>query len=292
MEHQPVLLAEVLDFLSGLENGGVFLDATLGLGGHARAVLETYPKSRVIGVDRDVEMQAVARQRLVEFGERIEFHHAPFAELDRVCETAGVEKVHGVLFDLGVSSPQLDTAERGFSFRHDAPLDMRMDRSEGETAADLVNRLPEKELGNLIYELGEERASRRVARAIVVERRRERIETTGRLAEIVRRVVRGSGRIDAATRTFQALRMAVNEEREQLAAGLDAAAGRLAPGGRVITISFHSGEDRICKNALRADERLTVLTKKIVRPSREEARGNRRARSAKLRAAERRQDVA
>jgi 16S rRNA (cytosine1402-N4)-methyltransferase len=165
---------------------------------------------------------------------------------------------------------------------------MRMDRTRGETAADLVNRLPERELGNLLYELGDERASRRIAAAICAERRRARIETTGRLAEIVRRAVRGRGRIDAATRTFQALRMAVNDELGELARGIEAATARLRPGGRIAVISFHSGEDRFVKHTFRSDERLEVLTKKVVRPSREEARANRRARSAKLRAAERR----
>ena len=194
-----------------------------------------------------------------------------------------------VLFDLGVSSIQLDTAGRGFTFREDAPLDMRMDRSGGETAADLIDRLSQAELADLIFELGEERASRKIAAEIVRERRREPIRTTGRLAEIVRRVVRGGrGRIDKATRTFQALRMAVNDELGQLRAGLDAAAGRLRPGGRLLAIAFHSGEDRIVKRFLRSDERLEVLTRKVLRPSSDEVRRNPRARSSRLRVACRR----
>jgi 16S rRNA (cytosine1402-N4)-methyltransferase len=209
-----------------------------------------------------------------------------------VLDDLAIPAVDAALFDLGVSSPQLDTAERGFSFRLEGPLDMRMDRSLEGTAADLVNRLPETELGNLIYELGDERHSRRIAAVIVAERRREPIRTTTRLAEIVRRAVRGRGRIDAATRTFQALRIAVNREIEQLREGLAAAAGRTKPGGRLLVLSFHSGEDRVAKGFFRSDERLRVLTKKVVRATAAEARENPRARSARLRVAERRQAVA
>lgn len=286
MEHRPVLLAEVLDLLKGTELRLV-LDATVGLGGLARAVLEAYPEVRVVGLDWDTDMLKVAKQRLDDQRARVQLHHAAFADLGGALDRAGLGPVDAVLFDLGVSSPQLDRPERGFSFRHDGPLDMRMDRTAETTAADLVNRMPERDLGNLLYELGGERASRRVAAAIVAERRRERIETTGRLADIVRRAVRRRGRIDAATRTFQALRMAVNDELGQLRRGLDAAADRVRPGGRVLAISFHSGEDRIVKNFFRDDERLDVLTRKVVRPGPAEARANPRARSARLRAAER-----
>jgi 16S rRNA (cytosine1402-N4)-methyltransferase len=233
-------------------------------------------------------MLKAAEERLGDLRARVQLHHAAFADLEEALDRAGLGSVDAALFDLGVSSPQLDQPERGFSFRRDGPLDMRMDRTGDRTAADLVNRLPERELGNLIYELGGERSSRRVAAAIVAERRRERIETTGRLADIVRRAVRGRGRIDAATRTFQALRMAVNDELGQLQRGLDAAANRVRPGGRILAISFHSGEDRIVKNFFRGDERLDVLTKKVVRPGPAEARTNPRARSARLRVAERR----
>jgi 16S rRNA (cytosine1402-N4)-methyltransferase len=289
--HQPVLRAEVLDFLAG-RDVRLFLDATVGLGGHSRAVLEAHPEARVVGIDRDMEMVKVAKERLQEFGERAVLVHAPFSELGRVLDDLRPGAPDAILMDLGVSSPQLDDALRGFSFRSDAPLDMRMDRSRGETAADLVNRLPEAELADLIYGLGDERHSRRIASAIVVERRKEPIRTTGRLAEIVRRAARGRGRIDAATRTFQALRMAVNRETEELRLGLEAAAGRLAEGGRLLVISFHSGEDRIVKGFLRSDPRLLVVTKKVVRPAEAEARGNPRARSARLRVAERRKAVA
>jgi len=286
-----VLVAEVLDFLDGVDVR-LFLDATVGLGGHTRAVLDAHPEAKGIGIDRDVEMVRAARERLREYGERVEVLHGAFADLDALLAEKGAGELDAALFDLGVSSPQLDLPERGFSFRADGPLDMRMDRSRGETAADLVNRLPERDLGNLIYEYGEERSSRRVAAAIVAERRREPIRTTGRLAEIVRRAVRGRGRIDAATRTFQALRIAVNRELDQLPKGLAAATERLRPGGRLLVISFHSLEDRIVKNFVRADPRLQVLTKKVVRAGAEEARANPRARSARLRVAERRKAVA
>jgi 16S rRNA (cytosine1402-N4)-methyltransferase len=287
VEHRPVLLAEVLGFLRGTDPG-LIVDATVGLGGLARAVLEAYPEVRVVGLDWDTDMLKAAKERLGDLRARVQLHHAAFADLEEVLDDAGIVAVDAALFDLGVSSPQLDQPERGFSFRHDGPLDMRMDRSRERTAADLVQRLPEKELGNLIYELGGERSSRRVAAAIVAERRREPIRTTKRLAEIVRRAVGRRGRIDAATRTFQALRMAVNDELEQLRSGLDAAANRVRPGGRLLAIAFHSGEDRIVKNFFRGDPRLDVLTKKVVRPGAAEARANPRARSARLRAAERR----
>ena len=243
----------------------------------------------MIGIDRDEDILEETRRWLAVFGDRVELHHSAFRDLATVL---GDRQVDGVLFDFGASSAQLDDPARGFSFREDGPLDMRMDRTQEETAADLVNRLPEHDLANLIYELGEERASRRVAAAIVAERRREPIRTTARLATIVRRAVRKRGRIDAATRTFQALRMAVNSELEQIEAGLEAATGVLRPGGRLLTIAFHSGEDRIAKRFLRADARLEVLTKKTIRPGRNEVAGNRRARSSRLRAAERRVDDA
>jgi 16S rRNA (cytosine1402-N4)-methyltransferase len=243
-------------------------------------------------MDRDREVLEEAAQRLRRFGERVTLRHGDFTEIGDVLASAKVEAVDAALFDLGASSPQLDSPERGFSFRAEGPLDMRMDRSRGETAADLLARLPEAELGNLVFELGGERSARRVAAAIVAERRREPIRTTGRLASIVRRAVRGRSRIDPATRTFQALRMAVNRELEQLPLGLAAAASRLRPLGRLVVVSFHSGEDRIVKRFLRSREELEVLTRKVVRPGPAEVRGNRRARSARLRAARRRPELA
>ncbi len=285
MEHEPVLVEEALGFLDGVHT---LLDATVGLGGHTAAFLDAFSEGRVIGIDRDAEILESTRARLADFSDRVRLHHAAFADLTSVLDEEGLDTIDAVLFDFGVSSPQLDVAERGFSFKHDGPLDMRMDRSRGETAADLVNTMREDELGNLIYELGGERSSRRVAAAIIAERRKAPIETTGRLASIVRRAVRGRSRIDASTRTFQALRMAVNDELGQIRAGLEAATARLRPGGRLIAIAFHSGEDRIVKRFVRADERLDVLTKKVVRPGEGERRRNRRARSSRLRAAQRR----
>ncbi len=289
--HRPVLVAEVLDFLAG-RDVRVFFDATVGLGGHTRAVLDAHPEARVIGTDRDVEMVEAARESLREYGARVQLRHAAFGDLASVLDDVRAPAPDAILFDLGVSSPQLDTAGRGFSFRLEGPLDMRMDRTQGESAADLVQRLSEADLGNLIYELGDERHARRIAASIVAERRREPIRTTTRLAEIARRAVRGRGRIDAATRTFQALRIAVNREIDQLRKGLDAAAERLQPGGRLLVISFHSGEDRVAKGFFRGDPRLLALTKKVVKPQPAEARSNPRARSARLRVAERRAAVA
>jgi 16S rRNA (cytosine1402-N4)-methyltransferase len=282
-----VLVAEVLDFLAQ-RDVRLFLDATVGLGGHTRAVLDAHPETRVIGIDRDAEMLKAARERLQEYGTRVELRHAAFRDLAHVCP----REIDAALFDLGASSPQLDDAARGFSFRAEGPLDMRMDRSSGETAADLVRRLPESELADLIFHLGDERHARRIAAAIVAERRREPIRSTARLAEVVRGAVRGRGRIDAATRTFQALRIAVNGEIEQLRGGLSAVTERMGPGGLLLVISFHSGEDRIVKRFFREEERLLALTKKVVRPGAAEARANPRARSARLRVAERSQRVA
>jgi 16S rRNA (cytosine1402-N4)-methyltransferase len=286
VEHTPVLVAQVLSYLP--DRTDLLIDATLGLGGHARAFLESTQGGRVYGIDRDSEVLAVARERLGEFGDRVQTCHAPFSRVAAVAAEAKLPPADAVLFDFGVSSVQLDEGERGFSFRHDAPLDMRMDRSEGETAADLVRRLPEKELATLLFELGDERASRRIAKSIVTERRRSPIETTGRLASIVRDAVGGRGRIDSATRTFQALRMAVNDELGEIRKALAAAIDVLRPGGRLLTISFHSGEGRTVKQAFRSDARLRIVTKKAVPADAAEMRANPRSRSALLRVAERR----
>ena len=286
------MTTEVLDFLSeAAASGGLLLDGTVGLGGHARAFLERVEDGRVIGLDRDESALTTARTRLEPFGSRVRLVHRAFADLESALDELGEDRVAAVLLDLGVSSLQLDDGDRGFSFRHDAPLDMRMDRTQETTARDLVNRLPERQLADLLWLHGDERASRRVARAIAAERRRAPIETTGELARIVRRVVRQSGRIDAATRTFQALRIAVNGEDKQLEAGLEAATRRLTPGGIFVVLSFHSNEDRVVKNFFRGDERLEVLTKKVVRATAEEARANPRSRPAKLRAARRKADA-
>ena len=300
MEHVPVLLDEVRELLQP-QRGGTFVDCTLGLGGHARMVLE-HDATRLIGIDRDPDALAMARAALAEFGERVAFVHADYRDLDAVLDAQGVKEVSGMLADLGVSSMQLDREGRGFSFRRDEPLDMRMDRSQGETAAELLDRVDEQELADAIYRFGEERRSRQVARAIVMARQQAPIETTGRLAEIVRRAVaaRGWQRIDPATRTFQALRIWVNRELDGLDSFIGRAASRLQTGGRLAVISFHSLEDRVVKHTLRDLSRppsqdspasadrvmLKVLTKHPMVASEAEAAANPRARSAKLRGAE------
>ncbi len=293
MGHEPVLPEEVLAYLGAAAGNGILLDATIGLGGHASRFLERFAEGTVIGIDRDAEALAMAEERLACYGGRVQLHHAAFADLaDAVARSdavagAGAPCVQAVLFDLGVNSPQLDRPERGFSFREDGPLDMRMDPSCGQTAAEFLRRIPQRELADLLFHQGGERASRPIAKAIVEARRRRRIETTDELAEIIRSVVPRRGRLDPATRTFQALRIAVNDELGQIERGLRAAAGVLAPGGVLVAISFHSGEDGLVKRTLRADDRLEVLTRKPVRPSAEETRRNPRARSARLRAARR-----
>ena len=303
--HVPVLVDEVRALLQP-ERGGVFVDCTVGLGGHARMLLEA-GASRLIGIDRDPDALALARTALGPFGDRVTLVHADYRELPAVLDAQGVGEVAGVLADLGVSSMQLDAEGRGFSFRRDEPLDMRMDRSRGETAAEMLDRVDETALADLIYRFGEERRSRPVARAIVTARQAGPIRTTGQLAEIVRRGVRARGRgprrgsragvrwqrIDPATRTFQALRIWVNGELDGLESFIGDAARRLQPGGRLAVIAFNSLEDRVVKHTLRALARgdeaiLAVLTKHPVVAGDAEQAANPRARSAKLRAAERR----
>jgi 16S rRNA (cytosine1402-N4)-methyltransferase len=292
--HEPVLVAEALELLA-VRPGGLYVDGTVGLGGHARAILErSSPDGRLVALDRDAETLAEAESRLEEFRERSRFVHADFREIPALLERDDAE-ADGVLLDLGISSAQLDDAARGFSFQADGPLDMRMDRTRGTTATDAVNRLGEEDLANVIYRFGEERRSRRIARAIVDARRRSPLTTTGELADLVRRTSRSSGRpgLDPATRTFQALRIYVNRELEGLGVALDAIARRLRPGGRFVVIAFHSLEDREVKQAFRAlgAEGYRLLTKKPVRPGDDEIRRNPRSRSARLRAVERRPDL-
>jgi 16S rRNA (cytosine1402-N4)-methyltransferase len=275
--------------------GRVFVDCTVGAGGHAEAILEASgPDGRVIGLDRDEAALEAASKRLRPFGERVILFQEDFRRMNALLEDQGLARVDGVLMDLGLSSLQLSDPERGFSFQTDGPLDMRMDRRNGPTAADLVNRLPEKELADLIYRYGEERRSRRIAGAIVRERRKQPVRTTRRLAEIVSGAFprSRSGRIHPATRTFQALRIAVNHELDGLPEALRDSAGRLRPGGRLCVIAFHSLEDRIVKQAFRSMEKeggpaVRVLTKKPDRPDRGEVIRNPRSRSARLRVAER-----
>jgi 16S rRNA (cytosine1402-N4)-methyltransferase len=284
------MVAEVLEHLEP-SRGGLFIDCTVGLGGHAHALLEG-GASRLIGLDRDPAAVAAARSALSGFGDRVDVVHTDYRRLNAVLDERGVTKVDGVLVDLGVSSMQLDAPGRGFSFRQDAPLDMRMDTTAGPTAAEAIREVDERTLADVIYEFGEERHSRRVARAIVAARVQAPIETTGRLADIVRRAIprKGYSRIDPATRTFQAIRIWVNRELEGLDAFLGDAARRLAVDGRMVVITFHSLEDRIVKHTLRAlqneDFGLRIRTKRPMVPGEAEVERNPRARSAKLRAAE------
>ena len=286
------MVAEVLQELEP-SRGGVFVDCTVGLGGHARALLEA-GASRLIGFDRDPAALEAARDALSEFGDRVSLVHADYRRFDAVLNARRDMKVDGVLADLGVSSMQLDAPGRGFSFRTDDPLDMRMDTTAGPTAAEMLRDVDEKTLADVIYEFGEERHSRRVARAIVAARERAAIATTAQLADIVRRAIprKGYTRIDPATRTFQAIRIWVNSELEGLDAFLAAAAQRLEAGGRIAVITFHSLEDRIVKHTMRAlaqrdNASIRILTKKPVVPQPDEIERNPRARSAKLRVAER-----
>ncbi|HET9479633.1 MAG TPA: 16S rRNA (cytosine(1402)-N(4))-methyltransferase RsmH [Pyrinomonadaceae bacterium] len=303
--HRPVLLKETLQFLV-LERGGLFIDCTVGLGGHSEAILQASERTRVIAMDLDPSALAYSRKRLATYGERFRAYQANFRELADVLSRAGERDPDGILVDLGVSSLQFDSPERGFSFRFDAPLDMRMNPTIGATAADLLQQLPESEIARIIFEFGEERHSRRIARRLV-ERRElgNPVTTTTELADLVMAAVGGGKRqqIHPATRTFQALRIAVNNELEGLGDFVELAVDLLAPDGRFVGISFHSLEDRILKQALRrlsghcqcpprlpvcscgAREAVEVLTRRPVAPSAREIEENPRARSAKLRAA-------
>jgi 16S rRNA (cytosine1402-N4)-methyltransferase len=290
--HEPVMVAEVLEHLAP-GRGGLFIDCTVGGGGHARALLEA-GATRLIGFDRDPDALGQASTALAAYGARVALEHSDYRRFDDVLDARGVASVDGVLVDLGVSSMQLDAPGRGFSFRRDEPLDMRMDRTGGDTAADAIEHADERTLADVIYEFGEERYARRIARALVDARSKGGIRTTGQLAEVVRRAIprRGPSRIDPATRTFQAIRIWVNRELEGLDGFLTRAAQRLAPGGRIVVITFHSLEDRIVKHTLRSLQTaagigLTIRTKRPAVPSEAEIERNPRARSAKLRAAER-----
>lgn len=305
--HKSVLLAETLEVLKP-QVGEIFVDATLGLGGHAEKILADSAETRVLGIDQDAAAIAIARQRLEKFGKRIEIFHRNFSDIKRVLADAKVERVDGVLADLGVSSLQFDSAKRGFSFRFDAPLDMRMNSEDDDTptAADLLAALSEFEIARIIYEYGEERKSRRIASRIVWKREQgEPIETTKQLADLVEKAVGGRGKQDKthpATRTFQALRIAVNGELEILEQFVRDSVDVLKTGGRLAVITFHSLEDRIVKQTFQklagkcvcpprlpqcacgAKREVEILTKKPIVPSELETEGNPRARSAKLRA--------
>jgi 16S rRNA (cytosine1402-N4)-methyltransferase len=290
--HEPVMTREVVAFLQP-QKGGVFVDCTVGMGGHARALLDA-GATKVIGLDRDPAALEIARAALSEYGDRVELVHSDYRAIESVLQARGIDRVDGTLADMGVSSYQLEAGGRGFSFQREDPLDMRMDTTSGPRAADLLRDASEPDLADAIYRYGEERYSRRIARAIVQARESGPLETTTQLAAIVRRAIprRGFSRIDPATRTFQALRIWVNRELEGIDEFLRAVARRLNRGARLVVITFHSLEDRIVKHTLRAlaqadGARLQVLTKKPITPDADELQRNPRARSAKLRAAER-----
>jgi 16S rRNA (cytosine1402-N4)-methyltransferase len=288
--HESVLVRETLHALSP-RTGGTYADATVGAGGHSEAILDaSAPEGRVIAVDRDPEAVAAARTRLARFGSRVVVVHAAFSELGPLLREHGAARVDGLVADLGVSSPQLDRSERGFSFAREGPLDMRMDPSRGETLAGLLARLDVRELADILFQLGEERRSRPIARSILRARDEGQLETT---ADLRRAIVRASGPrrrhgIDPATRSFQGLRIALNRELEQLETLLAALPELLADGGVAAVISFHSLEDRMVKRAFRACDELVVLTKRPITAAEDELARNPRARSAKLRAARRR----
>ena len=300
--HISVLYEEVLTWLRP-RSGGRYIDATLGVGGHAKGILiASHPDGWLLGLDADPGALLFASKVLEPFGDRVVLRSANFRQLREVAGALGIEEVDGILMDLGLSSPQLDNADRGFSFSQDGPLDMRMDRERGQSAADLVNHLSEADLSNLLWQYGEERKSRRIARAITAARP---LETTGQLADLVARTVGRREKIHPATRTFQALRIAVNEELDALSQALPQARDLLRPGGRLAVIAFHSLEDRLVKRFHRQEARdcvcppelpvcacqhqatLRVLTSKPVRPTAGEIARNPRSRSARLRIAER-----
>ena len=288
--HVPVMVGEVRDLLCA-HGPRVVVDATVGTGGHAAALLAA-TDAHLIGIDRDIDALALARERLGSFGTRVMLRHADFSDLAAVVQECGAEAVDAIVADLGMSSFALDDPARGFSFRFDGPLDMRMDRSQPLRAYDLVNEETEADLANLLHQWGEERAARRIARSVIDARRRRPIETTAELRAIVERVLgpRRAGGVHPATRTFQALRIAVNREVESLAAFLESAPALLSAGGRMAVIAYHSLEDRAVKERMRAlarDQSFALLTRKVIKPADVEVASNPRARSARLRALER-----
>ena len=285
MIHQPVMLEEALEQMA-LRPDGIYLDATAGLGGHTGAIAARLTTGLVIANDRDTESLELAKRNTAEAGDRIRFHHGEFSTLHEALRENGIDQVDGLLADLGVSRFQLTDAARGFSILTEGPLDMRMDQTKGTTAADLVNYTAEKALADLIYQLGEERRARKIARAIV---RARPIRSTRHLADVVERAAHRTGRLHPATQTFMALRMEVNEEQQELDRLLEVAPELVKSKGRVVVISFMSLEDRKVKNKFRdldREGRATTLTKRPLRPTEDEVRANPAARSAKLRALE------
>lgn len=310
--HLPVMLGESLEALNATANG-LFIDATLGMGGHSEGILQAAPNNHVIGFDRDAEAIGLAQQRLAGFGERFEAVHADYRQIKQVLLEKGIGTVQGIIADLGVSSYQFDTPERGFSFRftEDSPLDMRMDRTEVKTAADLVNSLSERELADLIFTYGEERAARKIAHRILQVRSKAPLKTTNQLADVVIGAIhqKGHWKIHPATKTFQALRIAVNRELEGLQQFIADAVDLLEVGGRLVVITFHSLEDRLIKQALKFQSgycvcppqlpdcrcgtarRVELLTSRPAQPRESELLANPRARSAKLRACQKLQPI-
>jgi 16S rRNA (cytosine1402-N4)-methyltransferase len=283
--HVPVMLRECLEYLA-IRPEGVYLDATAGMGGHTAAIARQLITGLVLACDRDAESLARARANTADASSRIRFHKVSFSLVGEALAAEHITQLDGLLADLGVSRYQLTEGERGFSLMADGPLDMRMDRSRGRTAADIVNYESEKELADLIFKLGEERRSRKIARAIV---RARPIQTTGQLAKLIEGAAPRTGKLHPATLTFMALRIAVNEEMEELDALLASLPKLLKPGGRVVVVTFMSLEDRKVKQSFQAlarDGRATILTRHVVRPSEEETRENPPSRSAKLRALE------
>jgi 16S rRNA (cytosine1402-N4)-methyltransferase len=283
--HYPVLLNEVLGYLA-VKPDGIYVDMTAGLGGHTAAIASRLETGFVIACDRDAESLDLAKANTVELGGRVRFHRGAFSTVSQALKENEVDAVDGVLADLGASRYQLSAAGRGFSLTQDGPLDMRMDRSQVETAADLVNHLPERDLADLIYRLGEERRSRRISRAIV---RARPISTTGQLARVIEAAVPRTGRIHPATQTFMALRLRVNRELEELEFMLRHVPERIRAGGRFVILTFMSTEDRKVKRAFQSlahDGHGTILTKHVIRPTESEIAENKASRGAKLRALE------
>jgi 16S rRNA (cytosine1402-N4)-methyltransferase len=292
--HTPVMLKEVLQYLN-IKTGQIIVDATVGLGGHSKMIAEQLGENGVlVGLDRDQESLATARQNLREYSDRIRFSYGNFSDLDTALKNLNISRIDGILFDLGISSFQLGDAERGFSFQSDGPLDMRLDRNSYISAYDLLNNLNEEELSQLLKTFGQERWHNRIARLLVQERQRHPIATTGQLSSIVvsaipTRFRRFHYRIHPATRTFQAIRIAVNRELESLEAAITKAIGLLNPGARICVISFHSLEDRIVKFTFKKfaqDGAIKIITPKPLTPCESETKDNPRSRSAKFRVAE------
>jgi 16S rRNA (cytosine1402-N4)-methyltransferase len=293
--HVPVMLQEVLDFLK-LAPGQIIVDATLGTGGHSVEILKRItPNGKLIGIDRDESSLAICRQRLGDFKDSIEFVHANFSDLDQVMVNLGIEKIDGIVFDLGISSYQLHDAQRGFSFQEEGPLDMRLDKSSNICAYDLVNQLDENEISQILWNFGQERWHNRIAHLLVQERRNEPIATTKQLANLVMRAIpyryrKSYYRIHPATRTFQAVRIAVNRELDILENAIKKAVDILRKQARICVISFHSLEDRVIKHtfrALKADGLIDIITAKPLTPGSSEIEVNPSSRSSKFRVAER-----